>query len=180
PEFPAAGYRKAIGRAGRLTCGRGQGAGDPLLAAAGRVEHEALAVDFDPQVAVGNRDPLQDLGQRVGLGGDPRRDRVDPQRVAHDDVAEVEGTGLRRDLDDERVGRSLIWTAEVDRGRGLAGLRQEDRLGARAGADNRAADLAGRRAVSGSGGRAIAERYALQLRQQALGQGRLDPGEVLL
>ena len=69
--------------------------------AVGRVEGEARAVEVDPDRARPQRDPFEDLRQRIGDGGDLGRHRIDRDRDPDRDVAEVVGPGDRRE-DDER------------------------------------------------------------------------------
>lgn len=57
-------------------------------------KREPGAVEVDADLAQGQRDAVEDLRQRVADRGHGRGHRIDPQRRAHDDVAEVE-TGRR-------------------------------------------------------------------------------------
>ena len=136
-------------------------------------------VDFDPDVAVGDRDAFEDLRQGVRARGHLGGVRVYVQRHPDRDRAEVERARLGRDLDDEAVGGTLVGARQVDRGRRLAGLRDVERLGPGPDTGGGGPYLRGGGAVAGAGQSLRAERHARKLREEALGQGRGDPREVL-
>ena len=71
------------------------------------------------------RDPFEDLRQRVGDRADLGGDRVDRDGDPDGDVAEVVGPGDRRNDDEQAQRRALIWTGEVDL------PRRVERVGAR-------------------------------------------------
>ena len=103
-------------------------------------------VGVDAQVAEVQRDALEDVGDRVrGRAVDfaDVGDRVEAQRLAHDDGAGVEGAGHRRG-DRHRGDRvAVVGAGEVE----LAGHVGE--LGADPRPGQGAADLGGRRAARG-------------------------------
>ena len=87
---------------------------DAERVAVGRVEGEARPIEVDQHRAEPQRHAFEDLRDRVGdrrhLGGD----RVDEDRRADDDVAEVVGPRDRRDDDDEAQRSALVRAREVD------------------------------------------------------------------
>src|SRR4029077_11860302 len=100
--------------------GGGRGSG-----AVGRVQDEVGAVDVGPDVAQADRDPLDDVGDRVRAGGvdeDFGGLGVDLERVAHDHGAEVEGTGLGGGHGDDAQGGAVEGAGQVD----LAGDVDQD------------------------------------------------------
>ena len=82
--------------------------------AVGRVEGEVRAVEVDQDRAQAQRDPFEDLGQRVRDGGDLGGFGVDVEGGADDDVAEVIGPGDRRGDHGEAERGALVGTGEVD------------------------------------------------------------------
>ena len=127
----------ATGRPGRRAIVRV----DRERVAVGRVEREVRAIEVDLDRAQPQRDPFEDLRQRIGDRGDLGGRRVDVERRPDDDVAEVVRAGDRRGDHGEAERRAFVGAGEVD----LA--RDVDRVGAGAGAGRRGADLGGGRAA---------------------------------
>jgi hypothetical protein len=181
------GVAGVIGEGVEVPAGAAEDPVDRHRFAGGRVADEVGAVHLDADVLDPEGDAFEDVGHRIGDDLDLGGDRVDHQFGPHHDVAEVEGTGLGRGDEGEGERGALVGAGEVGLGGGVEGG------GADAGADVDLADVAGGRAAgvvelglgaAGGGGdrgdrgvRALG--YAFQRAEQALGQGRLDPGQLL-
>ena len=145
-----------------------QGRLGALFGAGGRVQGEAGLVDVDAQVPDVQRDPLQDVGDRVRgravCFGSPAH-RVEGQRDPDHDRAGVEGPGHRGGDRDDAQRVAVVGAGEVE------GAADVGELAADPGARGRGADPAGRRA----GGMvelflsAVLSRAALGLGDRGLG-----------
>ena len=159
--------------------------GDRHRIAAGRVAGEVAAVEVDQDRAEVERDSLQDRGDRIRDRVDLGRFRVDVEGVPDDHVADVERPGDRRGDDREAERGALVGTGQIGVAVDVVGG------GAGAGADVDGADLGGGRAarvgellLAGLAGRGGERRVGAvgdpgELREQALGQGRVDAGQLL-
>ncbi len=95
--------------------------------AAGRVEDEVRPVDVDPQVPDLQRDPFQDVGDRIrgrAVDFDFGGLRVEGQRLADDDRAGVKGSGDRRGDRDHRERVAVVGAAEVELARDVGELAE--------------------------------------------------------
>ena len=163
----------------------GDRAGDRQRVAGGRVLGERVAVEVDDHRAQGERDSLEDRGDRIGDRPDLGRLGVHVEGVADDDGAEVEGTGDRRGDDGQAERSALVRAGQVD------AARDVERSRAGAGGDVDAADprrgrARGRGQLRPAGrARGLGQRRlgavgnAGELCEQALGEGRVDAGQPL-
>ena len=85
--------------------------------------------------------PVDDRRQRVGRDRQLRGMGVDFDLRAHDLRFQRERPSDDRDDDRQAERRAVIAAGQVDRRGGLPGLGDEQRVGARSGADNRVPDL---------------------------------------
>ena len=127
---------------------------DLLCGAVGRVEHELGVVHDHVHLAQPQRDAVLELRQGVGGGRDGGGARVDRDRRAHHDVAEVVGAGDRGRDHRKAERRPLVGAGQVD------GALERERRRAGAGGDRRGPNAARVGATRGRGHRVVAGRDA--------------------
>jgi hypothetical protein len=98
-EAGAVGDLEVVAQVRHATLVAGQGRGHRAAVAVGRVEREVRTVEADLDEPRAQRNPFQDLRERVGVDAHLRRRRVDVDRAPDRDHAEVIGAGESRDDD---------------------------------------------------------------------------------